>query len=204
MSDPARDEAGFSAPDALSPERLRGLSHPLRVRILTILQARGALTATGLARLVGESSGSTSYHLRQLARHGFVNEVEGRGTARERWWEAARGGFTISPDAADDVGTASAKNMVNAEFERARQENIWRVLRWTPDQSADAEEWRDAVTLRTSHLFATPAQMRALIAAVNRFIDEQTEGLRDQEGTPGARPIEVHFNALPMLEDDAR
>lgn len=37
---------------------------------------------------MGESSGSISYHLRQLAQYGFVAEVQGRGNARERWWQA--------------------------------------------------------------------------------------------------------------------
>ena len=48
----------------------------------------GPSTASRLGRLVGESSGATSYHLRQLAEYGFVEEVEGQGTARERWWRA--------------------------------------------------------------------------------------------------------------------
>src|ERR671916_1466944 len=81
---------------AVGPEALRGLAHPLRVRIIDLLNTHGPLTASRLAGLVGESSGSTSYHLRQLAKHGFVHEVEGKGTARERWWERPPGGFSIS------------------------------------------------------------------------------------------------------------
>src|SRR6478609_11448403 len=76
---------------ALGPAQLKALAHPLRVQILDLLSTHGALTASRLADLVGESSGSTSYHLRQLARHGFVREVRDRGTARERWWERPPG-----------------------------------------------------------------------------------------------------------------
>ena len=53
---------------------IRALSHPLRVRLLDLLRFDGPSTATLLARRVGESSGATSYHLRQLARHGFIEE----------------------------------------------------------------------------------------------------------------------------------
>ena len=67
---------------------LRALAHPLRNRLLGQLRLNGPATASQLGRVVGESSGSTSYHLRQLAAYGFVEEVEGQGTARERWWRA--------------------------------------------------------------------------------------------------------------------
>jgi DNA-binding transcriptional ArsR family regulator len=67
---------------------LRALAHPLRSRLLGLLRLHGPATASQLGRAVGESSGSTSYHLRQLAAYGFVEEVEGEGTARERWWRA--------------------------------------------------------------------------------------------------------------------
>src|SRR5215213_5846218 len=67
---------------------LRALAHPLRNRLLGQLRVNGPATASQLGRAVGESSGSTSYHLRQLAAYGFVEEVEDQGTARERWWRA--------------------------------------------------------------------------------------------------------------------
>jgi DNA-binding transcriptional ArsR family regulator len=64
---------------------VRALAHPLRLRLLDLLRFEGPSTATLLGRQVGESSGSTSYHLRQLARYGFIEEAPGRG-GRERWW----------------------------------------------------------------------------------------------------------------------
>ena len=64
---------------------VRALAHPLRLRLLDELRFGGPATATLLAHRVGESSGATSYHLRQLARHGYVEEAEPRG-GRERWW----------------------------------------------------------------------------------------------------------------------
>jgi DNA-binding transcriptional ArsR family regulator len=64
---------------------LRALAHPLRLRLLDLLRFDGPSTATLLGRRVGESSGSTSYHLRQLARYGFIEEAPAQG-GRERWW----------------------------------------------------------------------------------------------------------------------
>ena len=67
---------------------LRALAHPLRNRLLGLLRLHGPSTATLLGEVVGESSGSTSYHLRQLAHYGFVEDAGGLGTGRERWWRA--------------------------------------------------------------------------------------------------------------------
>ncbi|GAA4720195.1 helix-turn-helix domain-containing protein [Isoptericola chiayiensis] len=184
--------------------RLKGLSHPLRLTILDLLHTHGELTASRLAELVGESSGSTSYHLRQLAKHDFVTEVEGRGTARERWWKATPGGYSIRIDDEDDVGTRTAKSLVNAESERSRQAKVWRLLeeigRTDPADPRTAR-WRDAITLDTAHLWATPEQMEDVIAAYHRFVEEHLLPLRGQEGTPGAVPVQIHFNAFPLVDE---
>src|SRR3954454_20546020 len=77
----------------LDPPRLRPLAHPLRGRLLGLLRLHGPSTASRLAARVGESSGSTSYHLRQLGSVGLVvedPEHAGEG-GRERWWREGHG-----------------------------------------------------------------------------------------------------------------
>lgn len=64
---------------ALGPRQLRALAHPLRVQLLGLLRLDGPATASRLAARVGESSGATSYHLRQLAAYGFVEDEPGQG-----------------------------------------------------------------------------------------------------------------------------
>ena len=68
----------------LDTRALIALAHPLRVQLRNELRIAGPATASQLARRFGESSGATSYHLRMLARHGFIEPEDGRGTARER------------------------------------------------------------------------------------------------------------------------
>ena len=78
----SENERTGSIPDRqLDMESLKALAHPLRVQILDTLSTYGQFTASGLAERLGESSGATSYHLRQLERHGF--EI-GRASCRER------------------------------------------------------------------------------------------------------------------------
>ena len=88
MSDGATDAAAVKA-----------LAHPLRLRLLDLLRFEGPSTATLLGRQVGESSGSTSYHLRQLARYGFIEEAPGR-TGRERWWRFRNRRVSLDPNGA--------------------------------------------------------------------------------------------------------
>lgn len=70
-------------------DTLRAVAHPLRMKLLGSLRADGPSTASELGRRFGESSGSTSYHLRQLERFGFVIEDEDQPSRRERRWKAA-------------------------------------------------------------------------------------------------------------------
>ncbi len=72
-----------------TPQQLRALTHPVRLRMLGILRTEGPATATVLAQRLGLNTGATSYHLRQLAQHGFIDDDAERGNGRERWWRAA-------------------------------------------------------------------------------------------------------------------
>ena len=91
------------------------------MQILNALSIYGQFTASGLAERFGESSGATSYHLRQLERHGFVREVEGKGTGRERWWERVPGGIMLSTKEVDDSpATRAASATLMREWEHNR------------------------------------------------------------------------------------
>ena len=69
-------------------DTLKAVSHPLRMQLLGALRRRGPSTASELARELGESSGSTSYHLRQLERFGFVGDDDEQPSGRERRWKS--------------------------------------------------------------------------------------------------------------------
>jgi DNA-binding MarR family transcriptional regulator len=84
------------AEEEVVPHRLRGLAHTQRLRILKVLRADGPSTATKLAERLGTNSGALSYHLRQLARHGFINEEPSLGNRRERWWSAAEEAASVA------------------------------------------------------------------------------------------------------------
>jgi len=190
-------------PAELGPAALRALAHPLRIRILDLLPIRGPLTASKLGEIVGESSGSTSYHLRQLAKHGLVREVEGKGTARERWWERTPGGFSISSAGKDSPAGRQTAEAVNMEFLRLRNERVLAFAR--AGQEADEEtleSWMGSATFVTVNKWATREQAKAVVEAWEQFAAEHLDPLSKQEGMPGAVPFEIHFDVFPTVDPE--
>jgi DNA-binding transcriptional ArsR family regulator len=177
---------------------LKALAHPLRVQILEMLSRYGAQTACSLGELLNESSGSTSYHLRQLAKHDFVREVEGKGTARERWWERPRGAIQItSPELATSPATEEASRLVTREFEHSRQSVLAEFMSHGSD-SLDAE-WLHAAAISTSNARLNASQLSRYAHAMEAYGHRLLEEIRSEGEQEGARPVQIHFNAFPIL-----
>jgi DNA-binding transcriptional ArsR family regulator len=163
---------------------IRALSHPLRVRLLDLLRFEGPSTATLLARRVGESSGATSYHLRQLARHGFIEE-EQRDGRRERWWRH-RERRVVAPGAPGGLSALLTQEAQVLDRFAGRMQPEW-----------DAVAFLHARALRL-----TPGELDAL----RRGIEDLLEPLRraDAEGFPAdAMPVRVLALGLPHTQEDS-
>ncbi len=177
---------------------LKVLAHPLRVRILDELSKFGPLTASGLGERLGESSGATSYHLRQLAKHDFVFEVEGKGSARERWWRRAPVGLSMDPtELGDTPAGRQAYDLVSREFRRNQESALNDYLARGADVLA--EPWLKASMISTDHMRITAEELEQLSLAVRRVLEETIVRYREREVPPGARTVQVQFNAFPVI-----
>ncbi|MCU1527610.1 MAG: hypothetical protein JWP75_1373 [Frondihabitans sp.] len=185
----------------LDQSALRALAHPLRVELYETLSALGSSTASALAERLGESSGSTSYHLRQLARHGLVREVEGKGSGRERWWEVEPGGFTVEAFDHEQESGRVAAQMVVRQLERNRAA-LLEDLHARPDEIGP--EWHQGTMLATINVTATPAELIALREAFDEFSAKYIDPLRNRELTTDSRRAQIHFNAFPILDAPRR
>ncbi len=202
----ADDQKPASTPnpfaDALGMEALRALAHPLRVQIMNELSDFGPATASGLAERLGESSGSTSYHLRQLAKHNIIVEDTERGSGRERWWRMAPGGVTIgSSETLRTPAGREANLLVSREWQQNNERRLTSFLRRGLD--VYGEEWMEASTLSTSHLQLTIEQL----AEFGREYYALQERLRErwraeaEDGDEGVtKRVQVQFNAFPLVE----
>ncbi len=179
----------------VDPTALLGLAHPLRVRIYDELSARGAATSSELARRLGESSGATSYHLRQLARHRFIEEDSDRGSGRERWWRLPRGRTRLPQELSTSPATRQAARLVLQEWTRSREERYQHALATT---STWDEAWQQAFQDSTSHLRLRAGELTTLgdelLAVVQRWMD----AFRDRPDDGSLADVEIHVTGFPI------
>jgi hypothetical protein len=146
-------------PRSLNDARtLRALAHPLRIELMDQLSFRGPMTATQCAALVGESPSSCSFHLRTLARYGFVEEAEG-GTGRQRPWRVVT------------LGNRWDSGPSTPPAERAAGETLARLVRdrdrqLHEDYLARADEfgpeWGRAAVQSNFGGYLTPAELQEI------------------------------------------
>jgi DNA-binding transcriptional ArsR family regulator len=67
-------------------ELYKTLTNPVRRRILDYIGHHREANSTSVAKALGESTGTTSYHLRKLADLRLIEEIPERSAGRERWW----------------------------------------------------------------------------------------------------------------------
>jgi DNA-binding transcriptional ArsR family regulator len=162
----------------LTSSSLKALAHPIRVQLLGLLRLGGPSTATALAARIGESSGTTSYHLRQLAAAGLVVEDSERGNARDRWWKAAQASTRLETAGMDrDPETLMA---VDAYMSAVAQTSWRRLENWLRTSRTWPKRWRDATTLSDQNLSLTAKELLALSdeldAVVERYRREPKKG----------------------------
>lgn len=192
------EEPRERAQRVLDAGALRALAHPLRVQIYDIISQYGPQTASTLAAMTGESSGATSYHLRALAKHDLIREVDGRGTARERWWERPEGSVTFTnPEALKTPSGRAATQVVMTEFLGRRHEQLMEFVATDLDELG---EWGEAAMISTATVRMTVEQLAALSRRVQKIVDETVEQYRNQQGE-GVRPVTLHSDIFPLPEE---
>lgn len=162
------------------PERIRALAHPTRLELLDHLRDVGEATATECAAAVGESVASCSFHLRMLAKYGFIERGEQRG--REKPWRipAAGAGIDARPDSSVPGSMHAVQELASLTVTRQAD----RVGRFLARAADEPEEWIQSTTITTSAFWATAEELAALAAEVQHLTDRFQGRTQD----PAARP----------------
>ena len=177
------------------PRALRALAHPLRLELVRQLAVHGAMTATQAAGHLGQSSGSTSFHLRQLAKYGLVEDAGAGADANvpggpQRCSRAGR----LWPTA----WNAAASGLLSAVV--AKRYIEW-LLRWLERREDEPAEWRAAAHFGDSAIYVTAQELNDLHDQEQALMDQFLERLTDPESRPpGARRVYYLHLAFP---DDA-
>lgn len=179
---------------------LKAIAHPLRMDLLEALTIHGPMTATQLAGRLGESPSNCSWHLRKLAEHGFVTEVEGV-KGRSRPWRTTSEGMSwgkgendLEPEASA-AGHALTDVLLERELRRLRA-----ARRFEQDE---APEWREAASVMQSGLWLTAEEAREVSQELEALFMTHHDRMRHPEHRPeGARLVALVGWLTPWHEND--
>ena len=180
----------------LRAQTLRGIAHPLRVRLLSLLRENGPSTATRLAEQTGQSSGATSYHLRQLAAYGFVEEDDTRSAGRERWWRPVHRATRLD---ADDAREAPAE--AEAYLRAVAAQYADRVDRWLTEAHTMSRAWDEAATLSDYRLRLRADEAARLLAELEAVVAPYRRDEPDVAAPDDAERVVLQVQLLPFIRD---
>lgn len=177
------------------PRAIRALAHPVRMALLELLAHTGTLTATQASDALGESPANCAFHLRTLAKYGFVEET-GTGRGRERPWRRTHAGISLS-ESADDPQTASAAEalsgfLTDIVLDRARDS--------LAHQASWPAEWQQALRQSENLIYLTTEEAGQLHADLSEVLARHIDRIDHPERRPaGAMPVEVLLISHPLL-----
>jgi hypothetical protein len=177
---------------------LRAVAHPFRLTLLDLIERLGTMTSAEASRATGESTGSCSFHLRQLAKYGFIEPTEGRD-GRERRWTRATAGEHI-PAALDHEASRAGTELGKLLVDRFANDAAY----WLEQREDLPDEWQEGAVLDHELLYLTAGELRDLARAVVALFAAYHERTND----PSLRPADsraVRAGALLFpLPDDGR
>lgn len=181
-------------------QTLRALTHPTRIALIEALSIQGPMTATEAAERVGESPSNCSFHLRQLARYGFVEEAGG-ARGRRRPWKMTSLGMTFSSvhtDPATEVAASALSRLI-------RERQLGRYDTWLRTSRSYPKAWREAAVDSENIFWMTAAELDALAERLKaELLPLYRERLADPSKRPeGAVPVELLVLGYPIAPPSA-
>ncbi|MFE4550968.1 ArsR/SmtB family transcription factor [Streptomyces sp. NPDC056785] len=190
--------ASGPASRTLDARSLRGIAHPLRMQLLYALRRGGPATASQLAAKLGESSGATSYHLRQLAAHGFVEDAPGHGKGRERWWQAVDQALVLDNDRFEDSGPEVRGALDLFLHELATSHNR-ELSTWISNRDDWGPAWSRASDMSDWTLRLTPRRAEELIGRMHELLDSYRAQASPEDDPEGAQ-VRFHTHVFPVQD----
>jgi hypothetical protein len=195
-----RDERG--RPNLTDPKAIRALAHPVRWALIEALDQAGTLTATQASEMLGESPANCAFHLRTLAKYGFVEEA-GRGPGRERPWRLVSDEMTWRTRQDDPQAAAAAEILDRVVMDRL----LSRAQRSLTSAASWPKALEDALGASMSRLYLTPEEAGELFAEMrqtfqrlfglhDRFAERRDPKLRPAD----AVPVEVILLGYPVMD----
>ncbi len=173
------------------PRVLRAIAHPTRNRVLQELSAAGSARAADIARQLGVPANQASFHLRQLAKYGLVEEdPDGGRDRRDRVWRL------VDPDGirfrtADMLAQPGGRAAYSVFRRNAVQWGQHLVERAFADAESDAKR-----SISEWSLLLNPEEAQALIDEVIEVVERHREQGR-AAGPEGRETYSVYSLVQP-------
>ncbi len=195
---PAEPGTGADVPgvrQVSDAQTLRALTHPVRIALIEALSLGGAMTATQVGEQIGESPTTCSFHLRQLAKYGFVEEAGG-GRGRARPWRMTTIGMSLVADGADAESEIAAAALLRI----VRERQLNRYQTWLETKSTYPPHWRAASSESQFVFYLTADELDQLNTELIAMLQPRMrERLTDpSQRPPGAAPVELLMFSYPM------
>jgi hypothetical protein len=177
---------------------MRALAHPARIAIWAHLGLHGPATATECAEVAGLSPSACSYHLRALAKYGFVEEdPDSAADGRQRPWRVKMIAFNIEA-VYENPAVALAGRFLTESLRAAAEENRARYL---DRQQEYPVEWQEAIGDYGDAAHVTPAELDALIHQISDLIGPYRR-LDPAERPPGTLPVQITIDRYPWFSPE--
>jgi DNA-binding transcriptional ArsR family regulator len=162
--------------------------------LLEALVREGPLTATEAGELLGESPSNMSFHLRTLAKYGFVEEAPG-GAGRQRPWRRVPAQSLMLDDSEEATAAVAAQTLSRHFAARAFE----RREEWEATRASYGPEWRDASFVFDSLLYLTADELDAVGREFLAIVERYTERGSDRAKRPaGASPVAIVAHGHPL------
>lgn len=182
----------------LDPESLKALAHPLRNELFRAL-GDGPATSAHLARSLGHNTGTISWHLRHLARFGFIEDAPELGDHRERWWRRVASTATLDIRDAGILEDPAALEAARWYVRDSWAHLTRRLDTWFQTAERWSSAWIGASVLSDTVLHLTATQLESLQADLLAVVDSYRQ---DHDSPPPAdsdvRQVQVAFQAFPI------
>jgi DNA-binding transcriptional ArsR family regulator len=176
------------------PKALRALAHPVRVALLEAVAVHGVLTATEGAEILGGTVANVAYHLRTLAKYGYLVEAEQRG-GRERPWRLGAVGLRWDADDPDPAMALAGRALRDTMTERA----LGRLRRYREQPDRYPADVRAASGESQFIFFGTPAEAERLHQELLRVLMPYADRIADPALRPESSiPFEMLLLAYPF------
>jgi DNA-binding transcriptional ArsR family regulator len=175
------------------PKAIRALAHPLRLDLLQLLGAGGPATAAQCGRVLGASQASCSFHLRQLAKYGFVEDAGPGRDRRERQWRVPhqRLSVRIGPDSDGAVRQQVEQLVVEREMQA--------ILDYSRRPDGASPEWQHKAGIVTAMAVLSPDEAAAIKEKWIALLAPYAGGANRQP-EPGQRHVRYFMAATPLPE----